>query len=158
MTNTDIGPRPEEPYGIGQGQDSEAQFVRILEWEEARADKAEAEVAALREMWQAKEGQLDIKDDYIGELQGQIAALKEAIPEGMKHCKIVFRSCDLGHGWLTATNWSDFDCPTCRYNQQAAKNATMRGMLEYLLAQLEGSDALSNGEIIDIKKALEDGR
>ena len=108
MTNTDIGPRPEEPYGIGQGQDSEAQFVRILEWEEARADKAEAEVAALREMWQAKEGQLDIKDDYIGELQGQIA--------------------------------------------------TMRGMLEYLLAQLEGSDALSNGEIIDIKKALEDGR
>jgi len=48
MTNTDIGPRPEEPYGIGQGQDSEAQFVRILEWEEARADKAEAEVARLR--------------------------------------------------------------------------------------------------------------
>lgn len=42
------------------------------------------------------------------------------LPVGMKHCTIVFRQCPVGHGWLTATNWADFPCPTCAI---AAANA-----------------------------------
>lgn len=39
--------------------------------------------------------------------------VRAQLPEGMKHCTIQFKQCPLGHGWLTATNWVPFDCPTC---------------------------------------------
>lgn len=40
-------------------------------------------------------------------------ALLCQLPEGMKHCTIVFKECPVGHGWLTATNWVQHDCPIC---------------------------------------------
>ena len=36
------------------------------------------------------------------------------LPEGMKHCTIVFKKCEKGHGRLVATNWIDDGCPVCR--------------------------------------------
>ena len=39
--------------------------------------------------------------------------LERQLPDGMKHCTIVFKECDKGHGWLTATNWVQHGCPTC---------------------------------------------
>jgi hypothetical protein len=46
--------------------------------------------------------------------RARIAALTAQLPDGMKHCTIVFKECDKGHGRLTATNWIDHGCDTCR--------------------------------------------
>ena len=35
------------------------------------------------------------------------------LPDGMKDCTIIFKECDKGHGWLTATNWVQHGCSTC---------------------------------------------
>lgn len=42
-----------------------------------------------------------------------IATLRKQLPSGMEHCTIVYKRCGKGHGWLTATNWVEFGCPTC---------------------------------------------
>lgn len=39
--------------------------------------------------------------------------LQKQLPESMQNCTILFKGCPLGHGWLTATNWVPFECPTC---------------------------------------------
>lgn len=41
-------------------------------------------------------------------------ALAAQLPEGMKHCTIQFIECPVGHGRLTATNWVQHGCDTCR--------------------------------------------
>ena len=35
------------------------------------------------------------------------------LPEGMRHCTILFKECEKGHGWLTATNWIQHGCTQC---------------------------------------------
>lgn len=55
------------------------------------------------------------------ELRAEIERLLRQLPEGMKHCTIVFRECALGHGWLTATNWAPFECPTCAIQAERAR-------------------------------------
>ena len=55
------------------------------------------------------------------ELRAEIERLLRQLPEGMKHCTIVFRECALGHGWLTATNWVPFECPTCAIQAERAR-------------------------------------
>jgi hypothetical protein len=49
----------------------------------------------------------------VGLLAERYAALRQRLPASMQGCTIVFRECAKGHGWLTATNWVDFPCPTC---------------------------------------------
>lgn len=52
--------------------------------------------------------------DCVGCRANRAVAVERAkLPDGMKHCTILFRQCEKGHGWLTATNWVDFGCPTC---------------------------------------------
>lgn len=48
-------------------------------------------------------------------------AMEQQLPEGMKHCTIVFKECEKGHGWLTATNWVQHGCPTCERHALRAK-------------------------------------
>lgn len=40
----------------------------------------------------------------------EIRRVRGQLPEGMKHCTIVFKECGKGHGRLTATNWVDNGC------------------------------------------------
>lgn len=47
------------------------------------------------------------------ELKDEVATLRKQLPEGMKHCTIVFKECDRGHGALTATNWVQHPCLVC---------------------------------------------
>ena len=49
----------------------------------------------------------------VEEVGAQRDALLKQLPDGMKHCTILFRTCKLGHGWLTAANWVQHGCPTC---------------------------------------------
>lgn len=55
------------------------------------------------------------------ELKAALEAGQAKLPEGMKDCIILFKECALGHGWLTAKNWVQHDCPTCR--EAALENA-----------------------------------
>lgn len=50
---------------------------------------------------------------YGRALIDELTEARAQLPEGMKHCTIVFRECPLKHSWLTATNWEDFPCPWC---------------------------------------------
>jgi hypothetical protein len=44
--------------------------------------------------------------------------LQKQLPEGMEHCTILFKECEKGHGWLTATNWVPHGCPTCQLAEE----------------------------------------
>lgn len=57
----------------------------------------------------------------IDELRAERDALIAQLPEGMKHCTILFKECEKGHGRLTATNWVQHGCPTCERDKLAAK-------------------------------------
>lgn len=50
----------------------------------------------------------------IVRLTDRVQQLEKQLPEGMKHCTIVFVECPQGHGRLTATNWVLRACQTCR--------------------------------------------
>ena len=52
--------------------------------------------------------------EYVNALRAAAEELHNQLPEGMKHCTILVKQCKKGHGWLTATNWIDHGCPTCR--------------------------------------------
>jgi hypothetical protein len=47
---------------------------------------------------------------------------KEQLPEEMQDCTIRFKECDIGHGWLTATNWIQHGCPTCQIEKLKAES------------------------------------
>ncbi len=51
--------------------------------------------------------------DRARNLQCEVELLRSQLPEGMQRCKILFKQCELGHGWLTASNWVQHGCPTC---------------------------------------------
>jgi hypothetical protein len=66
--------------------------------------------------------------------------LAAQLPNGMEHCTILFKECEKGHGWLTATNWAQHGCPTCRAERLAEECGqwrirheamTMSGVSEY---------------------------
>lgn len=46
--------------------------------------------------------------------------LQKQLPESMQHCTILFKECEKGHGWLTATNWIQHGCPTCERERAVA--------------------------------------
>ncbi len=63
----------------------------------------------------------------------EIERLRSQLPEGMKHCTIIAKECEKGHGWLTATNWVQHECPHCEQNrlraalQAVADHSPMKG-------------------------------
>lgn len=57
----------------------------------------------------------------IESLESEKEQLRKQLPKGMENCTIVSKKCKLGHGWLTATNWVHFDCPTCERDELRRK-------------------------------------
>lgn len=43
----------------------------------------------------------------------RLAQALAQLPENMKHCTILFKECEKGHGRLIGTNWTDQGCPYC---------------------------------------------
>jgi hypothetical protein len=54
------------------------------------------------------------------------------LPDGMEHCTILYKKCGKGHGWLTATNWVEFGCPTCERCDVSMDTAAMHGLPQQL--------------------------
>lgn len=50
--------------------------------------------------------------------------LLDQLPDGMKHCTIVFKACEVGHGRLHATNWIETGCLMCKIRELESKNAS----------------------------------
>jgi len=63
-----------------------------------------------------------LKSEWQEQLD-RIAELESQLPESMQDCIIIFKECEVGHGWLTAKNWKQFDCPTCRIAELEAQLA-----------------------------------
>lgn len=69
-------------------------------------------------------------------LQERIEQLEKQLPTGMEHCTIQFKECELGHGWLTATNWMQHGCKKCEMDKLQAKVA------KYEHRERENGDAM----------------
>ncbi len=65
------------------------------------------------------------------QLERELVAANAKLPEGMKHCTILFKQCAKGHGWLTATNWVQHDCAQCAL--EAERKAHEEYKTKYLL-------------------------
>ena len=72
-----------------------------------------AEIEEWKQGAQVEADEADAQREINKRLKAEVEKLKEQLPHSMKHCTIVFEECEKGHGWLTATNWGDFSCPTC---------------------------------------------
>jgi hypothetical protein len=58
-----------------------------------------------------------MREHHEGEaeaLRERVVQLESQLPEGMRHCTIVFVECERGHGRLQGTNWTDGGCPHCK--------------------------------------------
>ena len=80
-----------------------------------------------------------VEADFSRTLERELAETKAQIPDEMKHCTILFKQCALGHGWLTATNWVQQGCPTCK----TAEADRDKLQLQFALEQSEAANALS---------------
>ena len=69
------------------------------------------------------------------------AHLQAQLPEGMQDCTIIFKECEVGHGWLTAKNWKQFDCPTCRIAELEAQLESAKIDIERLVTYAEKLEA-----------------
>lgn len=89
-----------------------------------------AELARLREAC-AKAFIVAFMDEggcYLGDISAKtLLALLDALqraegqlPDGMKHCTIVFEECPKGHGHLRGTNWIKHPCVICERNSARA--------------------------------------
>ena len=58
-------------------------------------------------------------------------ALEAQLPQSMQDCTILFKQCERGHGWLTAANWLQHPCGTCRIEALEADNARLREALQF---------------------------
>lgn len=83
-----------------------AQAVQMYTDAAGERDKALADLAAI--IVQRDEA-LIAESKAIADL----ATAKAQLPAEMQECTIVFKECENGHGWLTATNWVQHGCPTC---------------------------------------------
>ena len=78
--------------------------------------------------------------------------LRKQLPEGMEECTIQFKECPKGHGWLTAANWVQHDCPTCErdslrrdvntLNELVRLTGTGQGAIDEAAANIEELDTL----------------
>ena len=63
-------------------------------------------------------------------LLAEVERLGGQLPEGMKHCTIRLKECRKGHGWLTAKNWIQHGCPTCRAEAAEKQLEQVRGLAD----------------------------
>ncbi len=80
----------------------------------------------------------------VDRLRTENERLRKQLPEGMEHCTIQFKSCPVGHGRLTATNWVQHECYVCEINR--LKTQLERDQSAYVLMQ-KGME--SQAELMD---------
>jgi hypothetical protein len=79
---------------------------------------------------------LDATRLALAERDAEIALLKAQLPDGMKHCTILFKECEKGHGRLTATNWIDHGCQQCEIDRLKTANRHEREQVGKMHSQI----------------------
>lgn len=77
----------------------------------------------------------------VPRLKARARVLKARLPDGMKKCTIVFKSCPLGHGRLIAKNWIDDGCQTCALRKAESERDALRAQVAEL--EQERDEAIS---------------
>ena len=80
-------------------------------------------------------------------LQLQVRELLAQLPEGMKHCTILYEECPVGHSYLRGRNWEKHECFTCE--AQALKHELTEAELE--IANLQKAYANFRGTDLTIE-------
>lgn len=63
-----------------------------------------AEAEPMKSMREAA-AELSRLSTALAEKEREFVQVRGQLPDGMEHCTIIFKECEKGHGWLTATNW-----------------------------------------------------
>lgn len=71
---------------------------------------------------------------HNAELATALEGVRKQLPTGMQNCTIVFKTCGIGHAWLTAKNWEPIGCPTCRIAELLERNLALSYEVESLTA------------------------
>jgi hypothetical protein len=73
------------------------------------------EIARLRaENERLREAGVGYSQQTVDALTKERDTLRSQLPDDMQNCTIVLERCDVGHGWLHATNWMKHRCPYCK--------------------------------------------
>lgn len=64
------------------------------------------------------------------EMEQEVRDLRAQLPSSMQNCTILFKECEFGHGWLTATNWVQHPCQQCAYLALRSERDALRTMGE----------------------------
>lgn len=96
-----------------------ADEVERLKWNKDIAEAALLSVEKERDAYKAANGLLVDQHNMDRKERDELLS---RLPDGMKHCTIVFKECEKGHGWLTATNWVQHGCPTCERDELRRQN------------------------------------
>ena len=97
--------------------------IEKLQTEVEEYHKLTADTNAARFKEQAERQRLQAERDALFEEKNTLLG---QLPSGMRHCTIQFKECAKGHGWLTATNWIQHDCPTCERDALMGQVAKLR--------------------------------
>ena len=90
-----------------------------------RAHVVELEQQAATLQKAVKEGVVEI-ERAMADSRGWRDKLRRQLPPTMQNCTIVFKECEFGHHWLTATNWAGHGCPWCEHDTLRARLAKMK--------------------------------
>jgi len=96
------------------------------------SEKEEAEAALATERERVLQWQTEFFAAEVlrKQLEAEANELLAQLPDGMKHCTILFKECEKGHGWLTATNWIQHDCLVCEVNELRERLKPIEELLE----------------------------
>ncbi len=99
---------------------------------------------------------IDELADALAAKDAEIAELRAQLPDEMKHCTILFKECELGHGRLTATNWIDHGCQWCKVRALEQQVAGVREFLDdgFVVSNDRQTALVNMGRIDALKAAL----
>ena len=137
--NDEMTPTKIYPLSAIMGEEIEEEYER------GYAQGCEEGKERIAELADAFNRVCDENADFVAESikdEARIAELEAQLPDEMKNCTIVFKECAKGHGTLTATNWVQYECATCKIAelQDSFEDAVTRAeKAENSIAELEAN-------------------
>lgn len=151
-TPEDLARDAGQDYGLLITSDPATRTESRLAWIR-RAVAAESQIRAMAAACSTSRVLVDAAAVRIEELAAERDRLLKQLPDGMKDCTIVFKECPKGHGWLTATNWVQHECPTCERDALRERCRRLEEALRESLRLL--TLRLDLAEICDEEKVLQ---
>lgn len=99
-----------------------------------------------------------LQDEHNRELATALEDVRKQLPDGMKHCTIVFRKCPVGHGRLVGENWGDVGCPWCAVEKHLKRVYELEAELankDAVIRQAAAApDYVTRKELVDALEAV----